>query len=70
MDNVCNMIHEGFTASCDRKRFQNELIHEHEFVPTRSRGPNHLVIGCTTCGKRYCLMCGKLLGQETTTQTR
>ena len=64
-DDVCNMIHEGFATSCNRIRYQNGLIHEHEFVPTRLKGPNHLGICCTTCRKCYCYLCGKLLAKET-----
>jgi hypothetical protein len=41
-DDICNMIREGFTASCNRIRYQNGLIHEHEFVPRRLKGSNHL----------------------------
>jgi hypothetical protein len=42
-DDVCNMIHEGFTTSCNRIRYQNGLIREHEFVPTRLKAFRYLL---------------------------
>ena len=63
----CNMIHEGFITRRNRIRYQDELIHEHQFIPTRLK-EQALAICCITCGKRYCHMCGKLLEKEATTE--
>jgi hypothetical protein len=62
-DDGCDMI-EGFTR-CNRIRYHNGLIHEHEFVSRRLKGSYHLRICCTTCSKCYCYLCGKLLDKDT-----
>ncbi len=58
----CNMIHEDLSIVIDEIQFEKaSLIHEHYFVPVRSKGLNHFVICCITCGEYYCKICGKLI---------
>ena len=42
-------------------RCQNELLHEHDFIPVAVKGLNTPLIRCVTCGKYYCELCGKAL---------
>ena len=44
-----------------------EFLHEHNFVPTRSKKGE---LFCHTCERWFCLTCGKLLEKETTTRIR
>jgi hypothetical protein len=58
----CNMTHEGFATTHNRIQYMDELIHEHQFIPTKLRQQTC----CVTCGKCYCNKCGKLLEKEAT----
>lgn len=40
---------------------QEELLHEHDFIPIVVKGLNRPLICCVTCGKYYCELCGKAL---------
>lgn len=51
-----------FHVSNNVVRFQNELIHEHDFIQIAVKGSSTL-IRCVTCGTYYCDLCGKALSE-------
>jgi hypothetical protein len=62
------MTHECFAvADSDRLECEDQLIHEHLFIPERRMGGSHSGMWCVTCEKCYCHMCGKLLETKITT---
>lgn len=53
------MRDEDFRVSTSLIRCPNELLHEHDFIPTVKGSGTSL--RCVTCGKYYCELCGKAL---------
>ena len=49
-----------FHVSNSVVRFQNELIHEHDFIHIAVKRSSTL-IRCVTCSTYYCELCGKAL---------
>ena len=60
------MGHEDFHVSSSIIRSQNELLHEHDFIPVVVKGSKTPLIRCVTCGKYYCELCGKALADVLT----
>jgi sigma54-dependent transcription regulator len=61
----CSIVHDDFDVSCNPIKYENKLIHEHDFVQA-AKGVDDSLICCITCGSHYCSICGKLLENEVT----
>jgi hypothetical protein len=57
----CSVADEDFDVLSNTTKYENKLIHEHDFVQLTSKGVDNFLICCITCGSYYCNMCGKKL---------
>ncbi|MDQ6862956.1 MAG: hypothetical protein M3044_03955 [Thermoproteota archaeon] len=62
----CSVVHDDFDVSSNTLKYENNLMHEHDFVQVTAKGVDNFLICCITCGSYYCNICGKLLENEVT----
>jgi hypothetical protein len=66
MSDKCSVVHDDSDVSSNTIKYENNLMHEHDFVQVTAKGADNFLICCITCGSYYCNICGKLLENKVT----
>ena len=66
MSGKCSVVHNDFDVSSSTIKYENNLMHEHDFVQVTAKGLDNFLICCITCGSYYYNICGKSLENKVT----
>ena len=66
MSSKFSVFHNDIDVSRNTIKYENNLMHEHDFVHVTAKGVDNFLICCITCGSYYCNICGKLLENKVT----
>lgn len=66
MSGKCSVVHNDFAVPNNTIKYENGLMHEHDFVQVTAKGVDNFLICCITCASYYCNLCGKLLENKVT----